>query len=140
VEPNRKIRALLTAAIFFAAIGVRARESPAEPLVIQGGITAILGALVTVKTPNGYPGGSGPHALFVSAGPAFKVDVSHARVLLANGTQADKVPLAVGDRVVMVLSEPNSGPPATITPRELNLTYSALIVERIVAGDKLITH
>ena len=55
----------------------------------------------TVKTPDGYPGGPGMHAQFVTAGPAFTVDISHARVLLPDGRQTDKRPLAVGDRVLM---------------------------------------
>ena len=59
---------------------------------------------MTVKTPDGYPGGPGVHAQFVTAGPTFRVDVSRARVLLPDGKQADELPLAVGDRVLMVLS------------------------------------
>jgi hypothetical protein len=102
---------------------------------------AIDGTLVTVKLPNGYPGGPGVHAQFVLAGPTLKVDVSNARVLLPNGKQADKRPLAVGDQVVMVLSAPDAGSAAT--PGSLpnvSRTSFATIIERIVPNDKVITH
>jgi hypothetical protein len=108
-----------------------------EPLVIQGRITGIQGALVTVKTPDGFPGGPGGHAQFVTAGPIFRVDVSRARVLLPDGKQIDKLPLAVGDRVLMVLTGPDLG---SAEPGSVSLTYSASIVERVVQGDKIITH
>lgn len=111
-----------------------------ESLVIQGGITDIQGDLVTVKTPNGYPGRTGGHAQFVTAGPTFKVDVSRARVLLPDGKQADKVPLAVGDRVLMVLSGPTSGSPAPVNPGNISQTYFASVIERIVQSDKMTTH
>ena len=80
------------------------------PLVIQGRITGIQGTLVTVKVPDGYPGVKGGHAQFVTAGPIFRVDVSHARVLLPDGKQTDKMPLAIGDRVFMVLTVLDSSP------------------------------
>lgn len=108
-----------------------------EPLVIQGRITEIQGTLVTVKLPAGYPGGKGVHAQVVTAGAVLRVDVSHARVLLPDGKQTDKVPLAVGDRVLMVLTGPNSG---SARPGSVSLTYSASIVERVVQGDRVITH
>lgn len=107
-----------------------------EPLVIQGRITGIQGAVVTVKTPDGYPGGPGGHAQFVIAGPTFRVDVSRARVLLPDGKETDKLPLAVGDRVLMVLTVPVRSPEPSIVSR----TYSASIVERVVQGDKITTH
>ena len=66
---------------------VQQPSAASEPLVIQGRITGIQGDLVTVKTPDGYPGGPGAHALFVSAGPTFKVDVSRCRVLLPDGVR-----------------------------------------------------
>lgn len=106
-------------------------------LVIQGRVTAIQGALVTVKTPDGYPGGRGGHAQFVTAGPTFRVDVSRARVLLPDGRQVDKVPLAVGDRVLAVLTGPNPGPSE---PGNISQTYSASIVERVAQSDKIVTH
>ena len=108
-----------------------------EPLVIQGRITGIQGAVVTVKTPDGYPGGPGGHAQFVIAGPTFRVDVSRARVLLPDGKETDKLPLAVGDRVLMVLTVPESRSPE---PSIVSRTYSASIVERVVQGDKITTH
>jgi hypothetical protein len=95
------------------------------------------GNLVTVKTPDGYPGGPGGHAQFVIAGPTFRVDVSRARVLLPDGRQADKVPLAVGDRVLMVLTGPDPGPPV---PGSGSHTYYASIVERVIQSDKIVTH
>jgi len=108
-----------------------------EPLVIQGRITAIEGALVTVKTPDAYPGARGGHAQYVAAGPAFRVDVSRARVLLPDGRRADKAPLAVGDRVVVVLTGPDLSPPG---PGAVNQTYSASIVEHLTQSDKIVTH
>jgi len=155
VGPNPIIRrcricAALAAGMFLIVFGsVRGREvradsqTPAheqpvsaEPLVIQGRITIIQGALVTVKTPDAFPGGPGVHAQFVVAGPAFRVDVSRARVLLPDGKQADTRPLAVGEEVLMVLSRPH----APATPGNLNQTYSASTVERIAHGDRIITH
>jgi hypothetical protein len=111
-----------------------------EPLVIQGRITTMQGALATVKTPDGYPGGPGIHAQVVIAGPTFKVDVSRARVLLPDGKQADRLPLTVGDRVLMVLSRPDSGSPAPGSPGNVDQTYFASTIERIVYSDKIITH
>jgi hypothetical protein len=108
-----------------------------EPLVIQGRITGIQGTLVTVKTPDGYPGGPGSHAQFVTSGPIFRVDVSRAHVVLPDGKQTDKLPLAVGDRVLMVLTGPDAG---SAEPGSVGPTYSASIVERVVQGDKIITH
>jgi len=113
----------------------QARSS--EPLVIQGRITAIEGTVVTVKLPNGFPAREGGHAQFVTAGPVFRVDMSHARVLLPDGKQNDKQPLAVGDYVVIVLTPPESGPGQ---PGTVGATYSASIVERVVQGNKVTSH
>jgi hypothetical protein len=113
------------------------QPAPVELLVIQGRVTGIHGTIVTVKLPDGYPGGRGGHAQFVTAGSVFSVDVSHARVLLPDGKQADKLPLAIGDRVLMVLTGPDAGSaePGSVRPK-----YSASIVERVEPGDKIITH
>lgn len=108
-----------------------------EPFVIQGRITSIQGTVVMVKLPDGFPGGPGGHPQFVTAGSLFRADVSHARVLLPDGKQNDKQPLAVGDRVLMVLTGPDSG---SAEPGRVSPMYSASIVERVVQGDKLITH
>jgi hypothetical protein len=153
---TRKMSARLAAAILVMGLcGVKAQEVPAgsqtplhrksdsgAPLVIQGRISTIQGALVTVKTPDAYPGGGpGVHAQLVLAGPSFKADVSRARVLLPDGRGADTQPLAVGDRVLMVLkAPPDSGSLAPSTPANVNQTYLASIVERLVVGDKVITH
>jgi hypothetical protein len=151
---SQRMYALFAATLLLTVIGgVKGREVQAqsqtkvqqqsaasEPLVIQGRVTGIEGNLVTVKTPDGYPGGPGAHALFVSAGPTFKVDVSRARVLLPDGKQADKLPLAAGDRVLMVLNGPDSGSPAPEGPRNVNQTYFASIVERVVQSDKVVSH
>jgi len=148
---SREIYVLLGATMLFTALysvtglAVRAdsqnqvdrQPASPEPLVIQGRITGIQGAVVTLKTPDGYPGGPGGHAQFVIAGPTFRVDVSRARVLLPDGKQTDKLPLAVGDRVLMVLTVPESRSPE---PGTVSRTYSASIVERVVQGDKLTTH
>jgi hypothetical protein len=151
---SRKIYPLLAAAMFLTALGsvkgravqadsqtqVQREPASSEPLVIQGRITGIQGALVTVKTPDGYPGGPGVHAQFVIAGPTFKVDVSRARVLLPDGKQPDKLPLAVGDRVLMVLSRPDSESAVPGSPPNVSQTYFASIIERIALSDKIITH
>ena len=73
----------------------------------------------------------------MTAGPIFRVDVSRARVLLPDGKQTDKLPLAVGDRVLMALTGPDSG---SAEPGRVNPTYSASIVERVIQDDKVITH
>jgi hypothetical protein len=148
---SREIYVLLGATMLFTALysvaglAVRAdsqnqvdrQPASPEPLVIQGRITGIQGGVVTVKTPDGYPGGPGGHAQFVIAGPTFRVDVSRARVLLPDGKQTDKLPLAVGDRVLMVLTVPESRSPE---PGTVSRTYSATIVERVLQGDKITTH
>jgi hypothetical protein len=153
-RPSRKIDALLAATILLTALGVlnvcaaransqtqtHAQPASSEPLVIQGRITEIAGAVVTVKTPDGFPGGPGIHAQFVIAGPTFKVDVSRARVLLPDGRQEDRQPLAVGDRVLMILNQPDSGSTAPPNSRNTAQTYSASIVERVVQGDRVVTH
>jgi hypothetical protein len=144
--------ALVATSMLLTVLGsVKGQEVPAsetrvhrqpvssDPLVIQGRITTMQGALVTVKTPDGYPGGPGIHAQFVIAGPTFKVDVSRARVLLPDGKQPDKLPLAVGDHVLMVLGEPSERPEPS-SPGNINRTYFASIIERIAATDKIITH
>jgi len=151
---SRRIYAPLAASMLLMGFGsVKGREvransqtqahrqpASSEPIVIQGRITGIQGALVTVKTPDGYPGGPGVHAQFVIAGPTFKVDISRARVLLPDGKQVDRLPLAVGDRVLMVLSGPDSESPAPGSSRNVNQTYSASIIERVVQSDTIITH
>jgi hypothetical protein len=148
---SRKIYGPLAASMLLMVMGsVRANSQTqmnrqpvaSEPLVIQGRITAIQGALVTLKAPDGYPGGPGVHAQVVTAGPTFKVDVSHARVLLPDGKQADRQPLAVGDRVLMVLRGPeDSESPAPLGKlANVNRTYFASTIERIVYSDKIVTH
>jgi hypothetical protein len=98
--------------------------------VIQGRITAIDGSVVTVKTPDGYPGGPGVHAQFVLRGPEFRVDISASRILLPDGKQDDRQPLAVGERVVAVLSQTKASGAAA----------PAAIVERVSASDRVATH
>lgn len=146
-----KISALLAATMLLFAHSIavgRVAQANSQPqverqpassvaLVIQGQITKIQEALVTVKTPDGYPGGPGIHAQFVTAGPTFRVDVSRARVLLPDGRQADKTPLAVGDRVLVVLTGPDLGP---LAPDNMRETYFASIVERLVHSDRIVTH
>src|SRR5215469_4887175 len=139
------IATMLLTALFSMACGrarasqLRVEQQPTSsvPVVIQGRITEIQGSLVTVKTPDGYPGGPGVHAQFVTAGPTFRIDVSGARLFLPDGSQADKVPLAVGDHVVAVLTGLNS---ASRVPGRASQTYFASIVERVIQGDKVVTH
>jgi hypothetical protein len=128
------IYGLSAAAMLFAALGsIRAGEL----FVIQGRVTGIQDVLVTVKTPAGYPGRAGVHAQFVTAGRIFTVDMSHARILLPDGKQVDKVPLAVGDRILMVLNGADTGPSS---PGNINRTYAASIIERIVQSDSIVSH
>jgi hypothetical protein len=114
------------------------KTASSTPFVIQGRITALEGTLLTLKTPDDYPGGRGAHAQFVIAGSSFRVDISRARVLLPDGRRADKLPLAVGDRVLMVLSGPDSESPAPGSPG--SVVHFASIVERLAPGDKISTH
>jgi hypothetical protein len=153
---QRKIYAPLVACsllISICYVSLRAQNAPARSQssahheatasaisVIQGRITSVQGTLLTIKTPDAYPGGTGIHAQFVLAGPTFKVDVSNARVLLPDGRSVDARPLAVGDRVLMVLKGFNS---SSLTPgalANLQQKYFATIVERIAASDKIVTH
>ena len=150
---SRKIYMLLVSAALLTAPGsmkgrevqadsqtqLRRQPDSAGPLVIQGRITGIQGTLLTVKTPDGYPGGSGGHAQFVTAGPAFVVEVSRARVLLPDGKQVDKRPLVVGDRVVIVLSPPDAQSPLP-SPANVSQAFIASIIERIAQSDTTTTH
>ena len=114
---------------------VQPKNDLSAPLVVQGRVIATeINGLVTLKTPDVYPGGKGLRPQWVMSGPRFKIDVSHARMFYPDGRRADKRPLAVGDRVVVVLKEPNGEPS---TPGALELIYSASIVERLVAGDRV---
>lgn len=117
---------------------VHSKTDCAELRVIQGRITTTQGDLVTVKTPDRYPGGTGTHALFVIAGGSFKVNISHARVLFPDGEQADKQPLLIGDSVLMVLSGSDSA--SSVGPRSVNQTYFASTIERIVQRDGAAVH
>jgi hypothetical protein len=151
---SRKTYPLLAAIMLLTVLGsVKGREvradsqiqmerqpASSESFVIQGRVTAIQGAVVTVKTPDDYPGGPGVHAQFVIAGPAFRVDISRARVLLPDGKQADRLPLGVGDRVLMVLSGPDSESSAPGGTQKVSQIYFASIIERIAPSDKIITH
>jgi hypothetical protein len=99
--------------------------------VIQGRITAIDGSVMTVKTPDGFPGGPGIHAQFVMRGPELRVDISASRILLPDGKENDKQPLAVGERVVAVLTQGGEASGATVM---------AAIVERVSTSDRMTTH
>lgn len=102
---SRRVCALLcSTALIMVLSGVNGRavransqaQRPAvpassEPLVIQGRITAIQEAIVTVKTPYGYPGARGGHPQYVTAGPTFRVDVAHAHILLPDGRREDRI-------------------------------------------------
>jgi len=116
------------------------QPAPFEPFVIQGRITGMRGTLVTVKTPDAYPGARGGHPQFVLAGPTFRVNVSRARVLLPDGKQVDRLPLAVGDSVLMVLGGLDRQSPASSNPRDISQTYFASVIERLVQRDVIVTH
>lgn len=118
------------------------RKQPAAcDRVIQGRIIAMEGDIFTVKTPDAYPGREeGVHAQVVVAGPKFKVDISRARILLPDGRESDERPLAVGDSVLMLLSDANQGPPGPRGPLSDTQVFHASTIERLVASDKIITH
>jgi hypothetical protein len=101
--------------------------------VIQGRITAIDGSRVTVKTPDGYPGGPGVHAQFVTAGPVIEADTAGGQILQPDGRRPDARPLLVGERVLMVLG------PADEAAAGSGMGH-AVIVERLAAGDKIVSH
>jgi len=56
---------------------------------------------------------------------------------MPDGRHTDKLPFAVGVRVLMVLTPPDS---SSAEPGGLSSTYSASVVERVVQADKIITH
>jgi hypothetical protein len=99
--------------------------------VIQGRITAIDGSVVTVKCPDGFPGGPGIHAQFVMRGPEFRVDIAASRILHPDGKEDDKQPLAVGERVVAVLNVPGEASGGVL---------AAAVVERVSTSDRVTTH
>jgi hypothetical protein len=110
-------------------------------LVIQGRITALDGNTLTIKPPDAYPGGEGGvHAHFVVAALPIRVDISHARILFADGKQEDKRAFAIGEQVVVLLTSPPSGPPSPGTIANRKQVSVACVIERIEAGDKIITH
>lgn len=153
VRPHARIAVLLTVTLLVTSLGTtqdrgkhgnsepnRNRKSDApEVTVVQGRVAAIEGALITVKMPDDYPGGPGGHAQFVTAGPTYRVDISRARFLLPDGKREDKKPLAVGDRVLLVLTGHVSIQPV---PGNLNVgpPYLASVVERVVQSDTIATH
>jgi hypothetical protein len=102
--------------------------------VIQGRITAIEGSVLTVKTPDGFPGGPGVHAQFVTRGPSFRINLAACRILHPDGQQDDRQPLAVGERVVVVFNQAQPGAEAGGT------TYAAAVVERVSTSDRVVTH
>jgi hypothetical protein len=143
------IRAIFAAAVLFAAssyaLSAQSEGQVQSPnssafRVIQGRITKLDGDRVTVKTPDGYPGGPGIHAQFVTAGPIFEVDIAHSRILLPDGKQTDERPLAAGDRVIMLLREPEAQSGASAPPPGEKPLYHALIIERTAATDRMVTH
>jgi hypothetical protein len=104
--------------------------------VIQGRITAIEGNVLTVKTPDSFPGGGpGMHAQFVMRGPEMRVDISAGRVLHPDGKQEDKQPMAVGERVVVVFRETAGAGAETESA-----VRPAAIVERVSTSDRVTTH
>jgi hypothetical protein len=111
------------------------------PLVIQGRITAVDGDTLTMKPPDSYPGGEGGvHAHFVVAALPIRVDISHARILLADGKQEDTRAFTVGAQVVVVLTSSPSGPPSPENGANPNQLSTACVIERIESGDKIVTH
>jgi hypothetical protein len=117
--------------------GIHPIAGETEPRVIQGRITAIDGSRVTVKTPDGYPGGPGVHAQFVTAGPVIEADIAGSRILQPDGRRPDPRPLAIEDRVLMVLSSTEE---AAAGSGIEHAVIHAVIVERLATGDKIVSH
>jgi hypothetical protein len=133
----RRLRSVLLLAMLGYALLAQSEGQVQAPnsstlRVIQGRILTIESGRITVKTPDGYPGGPGIHAHFVTAGPTLEVDIAHSRVLLPDGQQIDDRPLQPGDRVVILLQEPESGSGEPL--------HRALIIERTAASDRIVTH
>jgi hypothetical protein len=116
------------------------KSAPASSvfLLIQGRIVAMHGAVLSVKTPDDYPG-TGPdvHAQVVVRGPVYEVDISGARLLLPDGRRTDTLPLALGERVVMILNDAGAVQPPRPGVRQ---AYRAAVVERLAASDKITGH
>lgn len=113
------------------------------PLVIQGRITAVSGNVITLKTPDDYPGTGGIHSQAVGLGPTYRADVSHGHVLLPDGRRPDTRPLAVGEYVLVVLKIGSSSPSAAPSFGRQGTTeqmYSAMIIERLAGAERFIGH
>jgi len=110
-------------------------------LVFQGRITTLKGNVISVKTPDDYPGTDGIHSQAVGLGPTYKVAVPHGHVLFPDGKRPDTRPLAIGEYVLVVL-QCESGPaaPPGGNPATKELAHSALIVERLVGAEKFVGH
>ncbi len=115
---------------------VRRAGEAAALILVQGRVTEVHDTMITVKTPDGAPGGEGIHPMYVTSGPTFQVDVSRARFTLPDGKQLDTKPLSVGEHVVMALAKPK----LTARNRDTIQTYLASVVERVAPGDSIVTH
>lgn len=123
--------------VLAAQTGVQPKSDSCTIFVIQGRITAVAADLVTLKTPDVYPTGKGLRPQWLMSGPTFKIDVSRAKVFFPDGKRIDKRPLAVGDRVVMILKGPSS---QSSLPSARERTYSASIIERLMVDSSSSAH
>ena len=131
------LKSMLLPSAFLLLFAFYAGAAPPGPqfTLIQGRITALQGSLISVKTPDAYPRGPGRRSLYVAAGPTFRVNIATARFLLADGQRTDPKPLAVGERVIVLLSMPYIQPP--VTPRTPPSIYAATVIERQAVADSI---
>lgn len=105
-------------------------RAEAAPLLIQGRVTEVNGALVMVRTPNHGPGLNPPrgrvHSMAIMAGRIYKVDTAGAVFQGPEGLPSNGEKLAVGDRVVMILQGPLPKQPNEAIP------YHAQVIEHTV--------
>lgn len=115
--------------VLAAQTEVQPKNDSYTPFVIQGRIITVSADFVTLKTPDVYPSGKGLRPQWLMSGPTFKIDVSHAKVFFSDGKRIDNRPLAIGDRVVMILKRPSS---QSSLPSAREQTYSASVIERLI--------
>jgi hypothetical protein len=99
--------------------------------LLKGEVSAVDGSLATVKTADYGPGmshGSGIHSQAIALGKSYLIDLSRARFQATDGTPVANQPLAVGDKVDMLV---NSKPGSPVQVGSISMfRYAALEVIR----------